>query len=78
MSYRSNQLFNVRETVSFLSQGTTLAPGTIILTGTPKGVGFVRKPPVYMKHGDTIQTWLGGGIGTLINPIIEEGKEAKL
>ncbi|KZV64075.1 fumarylacetoacetate hydrolase [Peniophora sp. CONT] len=74
----ANQLFSVRETVSFLSQGTTLAPGTIILTGTPKGVGFVRKPPVFMKHGDTIQTWLDGGIGTLINPVIEEGKEAKL
>jgi len=74
----SDQIFSVRKTVSFLSQGTTLLPGTIILTGTPKGVGFARKPPVYMKHGDILHTWIGSGIGTLVNPIIEEGREAKL
>ncbi|TFY72965.1 hypothetical protein EVG20_g3 [Dentipellis fragilis] len=72
----SDQIFDVRQTIAFLSQGTTLQPGTLILTGTPKGVGFVRKPPVYLKHGDTVQVWLGAGVGTLVNPVVEEGKAA--
>ncbi|KAA1466467.1 hypothetical protein DENSPDRAFT_811490 [Dentipellis sp. KUC8613] len=72
----ADQIFNVRQTIAFLSQGTTLQPGTLILTGTPKGVGFVRKPPVYLKHGDTVQIWLGGGVGSLVNPVVEEGKAA--
>ncbi|PPR05213.1 hypothetical protein CVT26_012289 [Gymnopilus dilepis] len=68
----ADQIFNVRQTVSFLSQGTTLEPGTIILTGTPKGVGFVRNPPIYLKDGDKIVVWLGNGIGTLVNDVKEE------
>lgn len=68
----SDQIFNVRQTVAFLSQGTTLEPGTIILTGTPKGVGFVRNPPIYLKNGDKIIVWLGNGIGTLVNDVKEE------
>jgi len=74
----SDQIFNVRKTISALSQGTTLEPGSIILTGTPKGVGFVRKPPIYLKHGDDMRVWIGGGIGTLVNPVIEEGQKSKL
>jgi len=70
----SNQIFNVKQTIAFLSQGTTLEPGTIILTGTPKGVGFVRKPPLYLKNGDTVRIWIDAGIGSLINPVVEEGK----
>ena len=69
-----NQIFNVRQTIAWLSQGTTLEPGSIIMTGTPKGVGFVRKPPIYLKHGDEVRVWVGGGCGTLINPVVEEGK----
>lgn len=68
----------MRQTIAFLSQGTTLLPGSIIMTGTPAGVGFVRKPVVYLKHGDKVTTWVGGGIGTLVNDVVEEGKEAKL
>lgn len=68
----ADQIFNVRQTISFLSQGTTLEPGSIILTGTPKGVGFARKPPIYLKHGDNVSVWLGCGIGTLANEVIEE------
>ncbi|KAG5654224.1 hypothetical protein H0H81_005911 [Sphagnurus paluster] len=68
----AEQIFNVRQTVSFLSQGTTLQPGSIILTGTPKGVGFVRKPPVYLQGGDKINVWLGSGIGSLFNDVQEE------
>jgi len=74
----SDQIFTVRQTVSALSQGTTLEPGSIIMTGTPKGVGFVRKPPIYLKHGDDMRVWIGGGIGTLVNPVVEEQGEAKL
>jgi len=68
----SDQLFTVRQTITALSQGTTLEPGSIILTGTPKGVGFVRKPPVYLKHGDDTRVWVSGGIGTLVNRVVEE------
>jgi len=74
----SDQLFTVRQTVSALSQGTTLEPGSIIMTGTPKGVGFVRKPPIYIKHGDDMRVWIAGGIGTLVNSVVEEGIGAKL
>lgn len=72
----ADQIFNVRQTVSFLSQGTTLEPGTIIMTGTPKGVGFVKKPPVYLKNGDEMKLYMGAGIGSLINPVVEEGNAA--
>jgi 2-keto-4-pentenoate hydratase/2-oxohepta-3-ene-1,7-dioic acid hydratase in catechol pathway len=75
---RSDQIFNVRQTIAFLSQGTTLEPGTIILTGTPKGVGFVRKPPMYLKDGDTVQISIDSGIGSLINPVVEEGNFPKI
>jgi len=65
----------VRQTIAWLSQGTTLEPGSIIMTGTPKGVGFVRDPPVYLKHGDDVRVWIGGGLDTLINTVAEEGKD---
>ncbi|KAJ3841868.1 fumarylacetoacetate hydrolase [Lentinula raphanica] len=68
----ADQIFHVRRTIAHLSQGTTLEPGSIILTGTPKGVGFARKPPVYLQNGDRIETWVGGGIGTLFNDVKEE------
>ena len=75
----SDQIFSVRQTVAWLSQGTTLEPGTIILTGTPAGVGFTRSPPVWLKHGDEVRVTLGNGIGTLVNPVVEEGEQfAKL
>ncbi|KAJ7461931.1 fumarylacetoacetate hydrolase [Mycena latifolia] len=72
----SDQIFTVRQTVAFLSQGTTLMPGSVILTGTPKGVGFVKRPPVYLRHGDDVRVWVGGGIGTLVNEVREEGRSA--
>jgi len=70
----ADQIFNIRQTISWLSQGTTLEPGSIIMTGTPKGVGFVKKPAIYLKHGDDIRVWIDSGFGTLINTVIEEGK----
>jgi len=68
----ADQIFSVRQTIAFLSQGTTLEPGSIILTGTPKGVGFVRNPPIYLQDGDKVNVWIGHGIGTLVNDVKEE------
>ena len=48
-----------------------LAAGTVILTGTPHGVGAARKPPVFLKAGDTITIEIDQ-IGALSNPVIEE------
>ncbi|KAK0206707.1 hypothetical protein DFS33DRAFT_1372942 [Desarmillaria ectypa] len=59
-------------TIAYLSQGTTLQPGSIIMTGTLSGVGFVRNLPLYLKDGDQMLTWMGSGIGTLANSVVEE------
>lgn len=69
--HTSDMIFSVAELVAFLSQGTTLLPGTVILSGTPSGVGFVRQPPVYLKSGDVVSIEIEG-IGTLTNPVVEE------
>ena len=61
--------------IAFISQGTTLLPGTVILTGTPHGVGMARKPPLWLKAGDTVEIEIDG-IGTLSNPVIEESLTA--
>lgn len=50
----SDMIFDVPSLISFLSEGTTLFPGTLILTGTPQGVGFARKPPLFLKDGDRV------------------------
>jgi acylpyruvate hydrolase len=49
----------------------TLEPGDIIFTGTPSGVGFARKPPVWMKNGDVCEVEIEG-LGALRNPIADE------
>mmetsp|Transcript_32174 Transcript_32174/g.94010 ORF Transcript_32174/g.94010 Transcript_32174/m.94010 type:complete len:229 (-) Transcript_32174:86-772(-) len=66
-----DMIFNVPQIISFLSQGTTLLPGTVILTGTPEGVGVARKPPVFLKPGDTI-TMFVEKIGELTNTVVTE------
>ena len=63
-----DMIFPVAELISFLSTAATLLPGTVILTGTPSGVGFTRKPPVYLMPGDTIEVVLEE-IGTLRNSV---------
>lgn len=65
----SDMIFSVAEVISFLSQDTTLLPGTVILTGTPQGVGFARKPPVWLKAGDEVVIEVGQ-IGRLVNRVI--------
>lgn len=64
----SDMIFSVAQLVSYLSTGMTLIPGTVILTGTPSGVGFTRKPPVFLMPGDTVEVTVEG-IGTLTNPV---------
>lgn len=64
-------IFDVPAIIAFLSSSTTLLPGTVILTGTPHGVGFARKPPVFLKPGDIVTIEIDG-IGALTNPVVAE------
>jgi hypothetical protein len=64
-------IFNIPKTIAFLSQGTTLERGTIIMTGTGPGIGMVRKPKVVLRHGDDMRVYIQG-IGTLINEVYHE------
>lgn len=65
----SDMIFSVAKIIEFLSSIMTLLPGTVILTGTPSGVGFVRKPPVFLKPGDTVELKIDK-IGILSNPVV--------
>jgi 2-keto-4-pentenoate hydratase/2-oxohepta-3-ene-1,7-dioic acid hydratase in catechol pathway len=65
----NDMIFDVPTLISFLSQSTTLLPGTVILTGTPHGVGMAAKPPRYLRPGDTVSISLEK-IGTLTNPVV--------
>ncbi len=67
----SDMIFSVAQLISFLSESTTLLPGTVILTGTPSGVGFARNPPVFLKPGDVVEMTIVG-IGSLRNTVIAE------
>ena len=67
----SDMIFDVQTLISFLSEGTTLLPGTVILTGTPHGVGFARKPPIFLKNGDEVTVEIEH-IGALTNPVQED------
>jgi 2-keto-4-pentenoate hydratase/2-oxohepta-3-ene-1,7-dioic acid hydratase in catechol pathway len=64
--------FKIPRIIAELSRGLTLEPGDIIATGTPSGVGFARKPPEFLKHGDVIETEITG-LGVMRNPIRAEG-----
>jgi 2-keto-4-pentenoate hydratase/2-oxohepta-3-ene-1,7-dioic acid hydratase in catechol pathway len=64
-------IFDIAALVSLLSEAFTLEAGDVIVTGTPSGVGFARKPPLFMKAGDTCEVEIEG-IGTLINPVVDE------
>lgn len=64
----ADMAFNVRKTISLLSQSMTLEPGDVIAMGTPGGVGYARTPPVWMQAGDTIEIEIEG-VGILSNSI---------
>jgi acylpyruvate hydrolase len=67
----SNMMFPVAETIVYATQGITLEPGDLLVTGTPSGVGHARKPPVWMRAGDVCEIEIEG-IGILRNPIEDE------
>jgi 2-keto-4-pentenoate hydratase/2-oxohepta-3-ene-1,7-dioic acid hydratase in catechol pathway len=64
-------IFDIPTLISYCSDWTPLVAGDVISTGTPEGVGFARKPPLWMKPGDVVEVEIGG-IGVLRNPIIAE------
>ncbi len=64
-----NLIFKSDYLIAFLSQVLTLEPGDVVSTGTPAGVGFARKPPVFMKPGDRVRIEVEG-LGALENPVI--------
>ncbi len=70
-SSTSDMIFSVAELISRLSQSMTMLAGTVLLTGTPSGVGFARKPPVYLKPGDTLETIISQ-IGEMKNCVVAE------
>lgn len=70
-SNTGNMMRSCAQLLSYLSRHFTLLPGTVILTGTPAGVGFARQPPVFLKEGDQIEIEIDG-IGTLANTVVRE------
>lgn len=66
----ANMIFPVAELIAFLSKDTTLTPGSVILTGTPSGVGMAADPPRTLRHGDVASVQIDG-IGTLRNPVVD-------
>jgi 2-keto-4-pentenoate hydratase/2-oxohepta-3-ene-1,7-dioic acid hydratase in catechol pathway len=66
-----DMIFDVPAIISDLSKSMTLLPGTVILTGTPEGVGFTRQPPIYLHDGDIVTIEIES-IGKLINPVKRE------
>lgn len=69
-SNTSDMIFYVPDIISNLSQSLTLLRGTVILTGTPQGVGFVRKPPIFLKDKDQVSVFIED-IGYLKNYVIK-------
>ncbi|MBB5696205.1 fumarylacetoacetate hydrolase family protein [Muricoccus pecuniae] len=70
-SNTADMIFSVPRILAILSEVMTLEPGDVIATGTPSGVGYPRKPPVFMKPGDTVEIEIEG-IGILSNTIEDE------
>ena len=68
-SSTKQMVFTVGEVLAYLSQVFTLEPGDLIFTGTPPGVGFARKPPVFLKPGDVCEVEIDG-LGVLRNPVV--------
>ena len=70
-STTADMIFDVPRLIEFLSGSTTLWPGTVILTGTPAGVGMAAVPPRWLSPGDTVTVEIEG-IGRLTNPVEAE------
>jgi acylpyruvate hydrolase len=70
-SRTSDLLFSSSEIISYASQAITLKPGDLIATGTPGGVGNARKPPVYLRPGNVLRTWIEG-LGECVNRCVAD------
>ncbi|NXW94220.1 FAHD2 protein, partial [Alopecoenas beccarii] len=68
-SSTSQLIFPLPKLIAWVSRFVTLVPGDILLTGTPAGVGFFRKPPVFLKHGDEVQCEIEQ-LGTICNRVV--------
>lgn len=66
----SDMIFDIPTLIAFITQGITLEAGDIVATGTPSGVAFGMKPPVYLEPGDVVEVSVTG-LGTLRSPIVE-------
>ena len=64
----ADMIFGVAELIAYISDGIELEEGDLVLTGTPPGVGFVRKPPVFLTDGDEVTVEIEG-VGSLTNPV---------
>ncbi|KAI8167723.1 hypothetical protein KHU50_006445 [Colletotrichum sp. SAR 10_65] len=72
-----DMIFSIAEIVAYLSQGTTLEAGTVIMTGTPHGIGVSRTPPVFLSPGDDLRIVMSHGLGSLVNKVVYEEKPQK-
>jgi 2-keto-4-pentenoate hydratase/2-oxohepta-3-ene-1,7-dioic acid hydratase in catechol pathway len=72
----SGMLFDIPFLIEYLTQFMPLAPGDVIATGTPPGVGFARRPPVFLRAGDRVEVEIPG-LGTLANPVVDESSAAE-
>lgn len=70
-SHTGHMIFSIPRLIAYASTIFTLVPGDVIATGTPAGVGWSKKPPEFMKAGDTVEVEIEG-IGTLRNPIVAQ------
>lgn len=70
----SDLCFNIPQLIEYCSSWTPLEPGDVIVTGTPGGVGRVRKPPIWMKPGDVAEIDIKG-VGVLRNTIVDEDSD---
>ena len=70
-THTDDLIFDIPAIIAYLSVLLPLNPGDIISTGTPEGVGFARKPPLWMKAGDSVEVEISG-IGTLRNSVVDE------
>ena len=72
-------IFNVAQTIALLSKGTTLLPGDVIFTGTPKGVGMGMRPQRWLKDGDVVEVSLEN-VGTCTHKVVfaKPGSKSKL
>lgn len=69
--HTGNLIFSIPQLINYASTIFTLVPGDVIVTGTPAGVGWSRKPQRFMKPGDTVEVEIEG-IGTLVNPVMAQ------